>query len=72
MDSVHTLVVILMCLFLMDGKMLPAYAIYGIGVLLKPQTLIFTPVLLVGILDHVFCRIFPGGNFLIICVAVWL
>lgn len=69
-DSVYTLVVILMCLFLMDGKMLPAYAIFGLGVLLKPQTLIFTPVLLVGILDHVilndfsprkfFCNLFEG------------
>ena len=62
-DSVHTLVVILMCLFLMDGKMLPAYAIYGIGVLLKPQTLIFTPVLLVGILDHVFLQDFSWRKF---------
>ena len=57
-DSVHTLIVILMCLFLMDGKMLPAYAVYGVGVLLKPQTLIFTPVLLVGILDHVLLKDF--------------
>ena len=62
-DSVHTLVVILMGLFLMDGKMLPAYAIYGIGVLLKPQTLIFTPVLLVGILDHVFLQDFSWRKF---------
>ena len=62
-DSVHTLVVILMCLFLMDGKMLPAYAVYGIGVLLKPQTLIFTPVLLVGILDHVFLQDFSWRKF---------
>ena len=62
-DSVHTLVVILMCLFLMDGKMLPAYAIYGLGVLLKPQTLIFTPVLLVGILDHVFLKDFSVRKF---------
>ena len=62
-DSVHTLVVILMCLFLMDGKMLPAYAIYSIGVLLKPQTLIFTPVLLVGILDHIFLQDFSWRKF---------
>ncbi len=62
-DSVHTLVVILMCLFLMDGKMLPAYAVYGLGVLIKPQTLIFTPVLLVGILDHVFLQDFSWRKF---------
>ena len=63
-DSVHTLVVILMCLFLMEGNMLPAYAVYGLGVLLKPQTLIFTPVLLVGILDHVFLKDFSLRKFL--------
>lgn len=62
-DSVHTLVVILMCLFLMDGNMLPAYAVYGLGVLLKPQTLIFTPVLLVGILDHVILKDFSIKKF---------
>ncbi len=62
-DSVHTLVVILMCLFLMDGNMLPAYAVYGLGVLLKPQTLIFTPVLLVGILDHVILKDFSLKKF---------
>lgn len=63
-DSVHTLVVILICLFLMDGNMLPAYAVYGLGVLLKPQTLIFTPVLLVGILDHVILKDFSLRKFL--------
>ena len=62
-DSVHTLVVIVMCLFLMDGNMLPAYAVYGLGVLLKPQTLIFTPVLLVGILNHVFLTDFSWRKF---------
>lgn len=62
-DSVHTLVIVLMCLFLMDGKMLPAYGIFGLGVLLKPQTLIFTPVLLVGILDHVILNDFSWRKF---------
>ena len=74
-DSVHTLVVILMCLFLMDGNMLPAYAVFGLGVLLKPQTLIFTPVLLVGILNHVFLKDFSwrkffynlGGGLAVLC-----
>ena len=62
-DSVYTLVIILMCLFLMEGNMLPSYAVYGVGVLLKPQTLIFTPVLLVGILDHVFLDNFSWRKF---------
>lgn len=53
-DSPHTLMIVLMCLFLMKGNMVPAYFAYVIGVLFKPHTLIFTPVLLIGIVDHVF------------------
>lgn len=56
----------------MKGNLLPAYAVYGLGVLLKPQMLIFTPVLLAGIWDHVFLQDFPGGNSSIICAVVWL
>lgn len=57
-DSVFTLTVVCMCLSLMRSKMLPAYLSFGIGVLLKPQTLVFTPVLLAGILDYVFLQDF--------------
>lgn len=57
-DSVFTLMVVLMCLYLMKGKLFPAYIVFGIGILLKPQTLVFTPVLLVGIADHVFLKNF--------------
>lgn len=62
-DSVYTLMIILMCLFLMKGNLLPAYAVYGLGVLLKPQMLIFTPVLLAGIWDHVFLQDFSWRKF---------
>ena len=55
-DSVFTLMIVLMCLYLITGRMLPAYIVFGIGVLLKPQTLVFTPVLLAGIIDHVFLK----------------
>lgn len=62
-DATHTLIVILMCLLLKDTKMIPAYIVYAIGVLLKPQTLIFTPLLLVGIWDQVFLNGFQKKNF---------
>lgn len=62
-DGVYTLVVVIMCLFLMDGYTIPAYVIYGIGILLKPQTIMFTPVLLVGILNHVFLKDFSWKKF---------
>lgn len=62
-DSVFTLAVILMCLFLTEGKTIPAYIAYGIGVLLKPQTVVFTPVLIFGILEHVILKNFSWRNF---------
>ncbi|NLP22235.1 MAG: phospholipid carrier-dependent glycosyltransferase [Erysipelotrichaceae bacterium] len=52
-DSLYALMIVLMCLSLKKEKMFLAYLSYGIGVLLKPQTIIFTPVLLVGIIDNV-------------------
>lgn len=63
-DSVYTLALVLMCLYLTAGKMLPAYIAYGLGVLLKPQMLVFTPVLLAGILDHVFLKAFSPRKLL--------
>ena len=63
-DSVYTLTVMLLCLYLIKGKLLPAYIVFGIGVLLKPQMLVFTPVLLAGILDYVFLKNFSMNKFL--------
>lgn len=57
-DSVYTLAVVLLCLYLTKGKLLPAYLVFGAGVLLKPQMLVFTPVLLIGIMDYVFLKKF--------------
>ncbi len=62
-DSLLVLPLLLMCLSLMRGKMPQAYLAYGIGVLLKPQMVMFTPVLLVGILDHVFLKDFSARKF---------
>lgn len=53
-DSLFTLTVLLMCLSLIRGKMLYAYIAFGAGLLIKPQMLLFSPVLLAGILDQVF------------------
>lgn len=57
-DSVYTLSIVLLCLFLGRGKLTSAYIAYGLGILLKPQTLIFTPLLLIGIADTVFFKNF--------------
>lgn len=53
-DSVFTLFLILCCLFLEKLLLLPAMIIFGLGVLLKPQMLIFTPVLILGFIHYVY------------------
>lgn len=63
-DTVFTLAVICMCLYLIRGRMLPAYTAFGLGVLIKPQTLIFAPVLLAGIIDRVFRKDFSAKKLL--------
>lgn len=63
-DSFLVFPLLLMCLYLMRGKMPQAYLAYGIGVLLKPQMVMFTPVLLLGILDRVFLQDFSVQKFL--------
>lgn len=62
-DSVFTLCVVFMCLFMMKGKMYPAYITFAVGILIKPQTLLFGPILLAGILDHVILHNFSWKNF---------
>lgn len=57
-DSVYTLALVIMCLMLIQGRMIPSYVAFCIGVLIKPQMLIFSPVLFVGMLDHLIFRDF--------------
>ncbi|MDD7403423.1 MAG: glycosyltransferase family 39 protein [Butyribacter sp.] len=53
-DSVFTLFIVLMCYLITKKKLIPAYFVFAIGILIKPQSLIFTPVLIYGIIDQVF------------------
>ncbi len=53
-DSVYTLFVILLVYYLTERKLLPACVCFTIGFLIKPQMIIFSPVLLFGIYDIVF------------------
>lgn len=63
-DAVMGFLLFLMCDLLMDKKMIPAYLVFGIGVLVKPQMLIFTPLLIYGILENVILKDFDKHNFL--------
>ena len=62
-DAVLTLVVLLLCNLLTEGKTIPAYFVFALGILLKPQVLVFTPLLLYGIYEHVFASNFQWKKF---------
>lgn len=52
-DSIFTLCVVLTC-YLVSEKRLPlSYFIFALGILIKPQTLVFTPVILFGVWNAV-------------------
>ena len=53
-DSVFTLFIVLMCYLITEKKLIPAYFVFAVGILIKPQSLIFTPVLIYGIVDQIF------------------
>lgn len=53
-DSVFTLFIVLMCYLVTEKKLIPAYFAFAVGILIKPQSLIFTPVLIYGIVDQIF------------------
>ncbi len=62
-DSVFTLAVLIICILLSNGKTIPAYFVFALGILMKPQTLIFTPLILLGIYEHVFLKDFSWNKF---------
>lgn len=53
-DSVFTLFVVLMVLCVMDKKMIAAYFLFAAGIFIKPQTLMFTPIIIYGIIENIF------------------
>ncbi len=53
-DSVFTLCVLLVGYLCMKGKRIPAYFVFVVGAFIKPQTLIFAPVIIWTIIDQVF------------------
>ncbi|MBQ2101234.1 MAG: phospholipid carrier-dependent glycosyltransferase [Lachnospiraceae bacterium] len=53
-DSVFTLFLLLSILFLEKMQLLPSMLLFELGVLMKPQMLIFAPVMIVGVIHYVF------------------
>lgn len=63
-DAVFTFCVALMCYLITERKLIPSYFVFAAGILIKPQTLIFTPVLICGIIDQVFLEDFNWNKFI--------
>lgn len=57
-DGVFTLAVLASVYLCMEQKRIPAYFVFCIGVLLKPQTMIFGPILIFTIIEQVFLKDF--------------
>ncbi len=53
-DSVFTLFIVLMVICVAEKKMIPAYFLFAAGIFIKPQALMFTPVIIYGIAEHIF------------------
>lgn len=62
-DAVFTLFIALMCYLITEKKLIPSYFVFALAILIKPQSLIFTPVLIFGIIDQVFLEDFHWKKF---------
>ncbi len=62
-DSVFTFFIVLMCYLITEKKLIPSYFVFALAILVKPQSLIFTPVLIYGIIDQVFLEDFNWKKF---------
>lgn len=62
-DSLYAFFIGLTCYLVAEKKLKPAYFAFAVAFLLKTQTIIFTPVLIYGIIDHVFLEDFNWKKF---------
>ena len=62
-DSVYTLALVALVYLAANKKMIPAYFVFAVAVFIKPQSLIFTPILIYGIVETVFLPHFDRDKF---------
>lgn len=62
-DSVYTLFILLMIYMIAEKKMIASYFLFAVCIFIKPQAFIFTPVLILGIIENVFLTDFSRENF---------
>lgn len=53
-DSVFTFFIFLVCYLCMEERRIPAYFVFAAGILIKPQILMFAPILIWTIIEQVF------------------
>lgn len=63
-DSVYTLLLVILCLCLVRRRFLPACFCFFLGILVKPQMLLFAPILFTGFLYQLFSEKFSLRNLL--------
>ena len=62
-DSVYVVFVAWMFYLIAKKKLIPSYFLFALAILLKPQAMMFAPVLIYGIIDHVFLEDFNWKKF---------
>lgn len=61
-DSVLAFFGLLFCYFITEKKLIPSYFVFAVGILMKPQMLMFAPLLLCGIYQQILKK-FDKKNF---------
>lgn len=67
-DSIFTLCIVMVCYLVTVRKLPAAYFVFALGILIKPQTLIFTPVILYGVWDRIWQGKFSYREFSKQCI----
>lgn len=62
-DSIYVVFLAWMFYLIAKKKLIPSYFLFALAILLKPQAMMFAPVLLYGIIDHVFLKDFNWKKF---------
>lgn len=62
-DGIFAMLTLATCYLCMEKKRIPAYFVFALGILVKPQMLIFTPVIIFTIIEQVFLTEFSWKKF---------
>lgn len=62
-DSIYVVFIAWMFYLIAKKKLIPSYFLFALAILLKPQAMMFAPVLIYGIIDHVFLEDFNWKKF---------